>query len=70
MANRILSIIQKQKILAVSSLYENKAKVLELKVSHTSSLAGIPIFELGTYLPNDFLIAAIQNGADHDCRWK
>ncbi len=61
MANRILSIIQKQKILAVSSLYENKAKVLELKVSHTSSLAGIPIFELGTYLPNDFLIAAIQN---------
>lgn len=61
MANRILSIIQKNKILAVSSLYENQAKVLELKVSTQSPLAGIPIFELGMYLPNDFLIAAIQN---------
>lgn len=61
MANRILSIIQKNKILAVSSLYENQAKVLELKVSAQSPLAGIPIFELGMYLPNDFLIAAIQN---------
>lgn len=61
MANRILSIIQKKKILAVSSLYENKAKVLELKISFDSPLAGIPIFELGMYLPNDFLIAAIQN---------
>jgi trk system potassium uptake protein TrkA len=61
MANRILSIIQKHKILSVASLYENKAKVLELKVSQDSPLAGIPIFELGVYLPNDFLIAAIQN---------
>ncbi|MCH9634699.1 MAG: Trk system potassium uptake protein TrkA [Chlamydiae bacterium] len=61
MANRILSIIQKQKVVSVSSLYENKAKILELKVSYSSPLAGIPIFELGMYLPNDFLIAAIQN---------
>lgn len=61
MTNRILSILQKQKIVAVASLYENRAKIMELKVSHTSPLSGIPIFELGNYLPNDFLFAAIQN---------
>ncbi len=61
MSNRILSILQKQKILAVASLYENRAKIIELKVSNSSPLAGIPIFELGNYLPNDFLFAAIQN---------
>lgn len=61
MTNRILSILQKQKIVAVASLYENRAKIMELKVSTTSPLAGIPIFELGNYLPNDFLFAAIQN---------
>ena len=61
MTNRILSILQKQKIVAVSSLYENRAKIMELRVSHNSPLSGIPIFELGNYLPNDFLFAAIQN---------
>ncbi len=61
MTNRILSILQKQKIIAVASLYENRAKIMELKVSQSSSLSGIPIFELGNYLPNDFLFAAIQN---------
>ena len=47
--------------LSSSSLYENRAKIMELKVSNSSPLAGIPIFELGSYLPNDFLFAAIQN---------
>lgn len=60
-ANRILSIIQKHKVIAVASLYENQAKIMELKVSYSSPLAGIPIYELGMYLPNDFLFAAIQN---------
>lgn len=59
--NRILSILQKEKITAVSSIYENQAKIMEIKVSIDSPLAGIPISELGPYLPKDFLFAAIQN---------
>lgn len=61
MTNRILSILQRQKVVAVTSLYENRAKILELKISKDSPLVGIPIVELKNYLPKDFLIAAIQN---------
>lgn len=59
--NRILSILQREKVTAVTSLYENQAKIMEVKVSIDSPLAGIPISELGPYLPEDFLFAAIQN---------
>ena len=60
-SNRLLSIIQKKKILSSSSLYDDKAKILEMKVSPNSPLTGIPIIELGRYLPKDFLFAAIRN---------
>lgn len=61
MSNRILSILQRQKIVAVASLYENRAKIIELKVSASSPIAGIPLYELGSYLPKDLVFAAIQN---------
>ena len=59
--NRILSIIQKETIASMVSLYEDKAEVMEIRVSLDSRLAGIPIMELGPQLPKDFLIAIIQN---------
>lgn len=59
--NRILSIIQRDKVASMVSLYENKAEIMEIKVSMDSKIAGIPIMELGPQLPKDFLIAIIQN---------
>ncbi len=61
MTNRILSITQREKVTAVASLYDNQAKIMEIKVSVNSPLAGIPISELGPFLPKNFLFAAIQN---------
>lgn len=59
--NRILSAIQQEKVASIVSLYENKAEVMEIKVSMRSKVTGIPIMELGPQLPRDFLIAVIQN---------
>jgi trk system potassium uptake protein TrkA len=43
------------------SLYDNQAKIVEIKVSMRSKATGIPLSELGPLLPQDFLIAMIQN---------
>lgn len=59
--NRILSAIQQEKVASIVSLYENRAEVMEIKVSTKSKVTGIPIMELGPQLPRDFLIAIIQN---------
>lgn len=60
-ADRILSNIFTETINSLVSLYENRAEVLEVKVSMDSRVIGIPISDLGTLLPKDFLIAMIQN---------
>jgi trk system potassium uptake protein len=60
-ANRIHSIIQAESVISVASLYENQAKIMEIKVSADSQIVGIPISDLSTYLPQDFLIALIEN---------
>jgi len=60
-SNRIHAILQEESILSVASLYNNQAKILEVKVSESSELVGIPIAELSGYLPDDFLIALIEN---------
>jgi len=60
-ANRILSILHGETILSIASLCENRAKVLEIKVSAESQLCGIPISELSSRLPKKLLIAAIEN---------
>ncbi len=60
-SNRILSNIFTGTINSLVSLYEDRAEVLEVKVSMDSQVIGIPISDLGPLLPKDFLIAMIQN---------
>jgi trk system potassium uptake protein len=60
-ANRIHAIIQEESVISVASLYHNQAKIMEIKVSSDSEIVGIPIADLGKYLPEDFLIALIEN---------
>jgi trk system potassium uptake protein len=43
------------------SLYENEAEIVEITVSMNSKIVGIPLAEMGSKLPHDFLIAMIQN---------
>ena len=60
-ANRIHAIMQEESVISVASLYHNQAKIMEIKVSSDSEIVGIPIADLGRYLPDDFLIALIEN---------
>lgn len=60
-ANRILSILHEQKIVSIASLYENRAKVLEIKVSEECELVGIPLSDLSSKLPKNLIISAIEN---------
>jgi len=60
-ANRILSILHEESILSVGSLCCDAAKIIELKVAPSSPLIGIPLADLGSRLPKDFLIAMIEN---------
>ncbi len=60
-ANRILSIARERTIASMVSMYDNKAEIMEVKVSANSKLAGIPIRQLGPELPDDFLIVVIQS---------
>lgn len=60
-ANRIHALIQEESVISVASLYHNSAKIMEVKVSSESQIVGIPIADLSKYLPEDFLIALIEN---------
>lgn len=60
-ADRILSHIFAKTFISLVSLYENRAEVLEVKVSPDSKIVGIPLSDLGPLLPKDFLIAIIQS---------
>lgn len=60
-ANRVLSIAREGSVSSMISLYENQAEIMEVKVSVDSPIVGIPLSELGPQLPQDFLIAIIQN---------
>jgi trk/ktr system potassium uptake protein len=61
MADRILSIARAKSVITTHSLYENQAKIVEMKISLESHIVGIPLAELGPFLPKDLLIAVIQN---------
>ncbi len=60
-ANRLLSILHQETILSVTSLSNDAAKIVELKISPASKLIGIPLSKLGEQLPKDLLIAVIEN---------
>lgn len=60
-SNRILALALSGTVTSVTSLYENRALIMEVNVSMKSKLAGIPIGELGALLPRDFLIAVVEN---------
>lgn len=59
--NHILSQLLSGKINSLISLYENEAEIMEINVSMDSKIVGIPLSELGPYLPQDLLIVMIQN---------
>jgi trk system potassium uptake protein TrkA len=58
-ANRILSILDEETTLSVASLSCDAAKIVELKVSPSSKLVGIPLSDLD--LPKGLLIAVIES---------
>jgi trk system potassium uptake protein TrkA len=58
-AARIQSIIHADAVISVASLYENQAKIMEIKVSSDCRIVGTPLADLN--LPPDCLIALIYN---------
>lgn len=60
-ANKVLSIIHAKKVISMSSLCENQATILEIKVSPDSTFVGIPLSDLKGRLPPKVIIAAIEN---------
>lgn len=58
---RIHAILEEGNAISVASLYNNRAKIIEIKVSADSEIVGIPLSELRSRLPKDFLIALIEN---------
>jgi len=61
LANRVLSLIHKEKVISVKSLFEKDVRVVEMKVSEDSNLIGIPLKDLTGKIPNDLIIAVIEN---------
>lgn len=60
-ADHIMSHIFAGTVTSLVSLHENQAEVMEISVSQGAKVVGIPISELGPLLPQDVLIAMIQN---------
>lgn len=58
---RIKVILDDEMLVALASLYENQANILEIKISGDSSLIHRPIAELSSVLPKNFLVAMIKN---------
>ena len=60
-AEKIHSIIHASAILSITSLFDNRANIMEIKISTDSQIVGIPIADLSSRLPQDFLFALIEN---------
>lgn len=59
--HHILSQVLSKKVTSLVSLYDNQAEIMEITVSSDSKVVGIPLAEMGSLLPADFLICMIQN---------
>lgn len=59
--DHILSQMMSGRVSSLVSLYENRAEIMEVNVSLNSKVVGIPLSELGPFLPKDLLIVMIQN---------
>lgn len=59
--NRVRAILKNERVTSMTSLYDNQAQILEVKVSSKSRLIGVPLSELGPYFPKDFLVSVIHN---------
>jgi trk/ktr system potassium uptake protein len=60
-ANRVMALARPGAVVSTASYYDNRARVVEMKISMTSEIVGIPLSELGPHLPRDFLFGVIQN---------
>lgn len=60
-AEKIHAIINSNAILSITSLFDNRANIMEIKISTDSQIVGIPIADLSSRLPQDFLFALIEN---------
>jgi trk system potassium uptake protein TrkA len=60
-AKQILSFTASKTTSSLINLYEGQAEISEVNVSLNSKIIGIPLADLGSRLPKDFLIATIQN---------
>ncbi len=60
-SNRIVPIVHTEAVTSMTSLCDNRAKIVELKVSQETKVSGMPISELAPLLPQNCLIALIEN---------
>ena len=59
--NRILPIVHTEALTSMTSICNNLVKIIELKVSQETKIAGMPLSDLSPLLPNNCLIALIEN---------
>lgn len=60
-AQRLHVILHDETFLSLASLYNNQAKIMEIKISEHSPLIGIPLANLSHLLPKNLLIAMIES---------
>jgi len=60
-AQRIYAILRDDAVVSVASLYDNQAKIMEVKISSESDVVGSLISDISSALPQNFLIALIEN---------
>lgn len=61
---RVHVILHDDTFISLASLYDNQAKVMEVKISQDSKIVGRPICKLSSSFPKNFLIAMVKNQND------
>ncbi len=63
-ADQILKYTAKERIIAITSLYEERARIVEIKISHHAKIAGLKIEDAQEKFPARCSVAFIQRGRD------